>query len=91
MAQHLTGALDGTAWNWVYPETRLKFNAAHRLEDQSRIVSTRAPDGTAITGQYPTLEAFITFLRQMTGKRGNHWYQQSELLNQRTTLVLGGP
>lgn len=71
MAQHLTGALNGTAWNWVYPETRLKFNTAHKLEAQSRIVSTRAPDGTAIAGQYPTLEAFITFLRQMTGKRGN--------------------
>lgn len=63
---HLAGALEGTAWTWLNPETRLKFGTNDKLEAQKAIIKKGTTDG-----HFNNLKAFIDFLKQQTGDRIN--------------------
>ena len=66
IAAHLAGALDGTAWTWLNPETRLKFGTDGKLQAQKAMVKKGTQDG-----HFANLKGFIDFLKQQTGDRIN--------------------
>lgn len=66
IAAHLAGALDGAAWTWLNPETRLKFATDGKLQDLKPMIKKGTVDG-----HFANLKAFVDFLKQQTGDRIN--------------------
>lgn len=65
IAAHIAGALDKTAFAWIFPETRVEFDqTTHQLKSQKPIVTKGQT-----TGHYATLQDFVKFLRNQSGTR----------------------